>query len=333
MIFIFFLFILGLITIIKGGDIFVDSAVWLAKATGMPNMLIGATVVSLATTLPELFVSSIATYRGAQEVAIGNALGSMVCNIGLILALSAIFMPGKVNRSTLASKGLMMIATTIAVFLMGADKVLTSKEGVVLLFILIIYIFMNILEARAVKNFAIREAALETIAHTEGIDTIINILKFILGALLMVIGARLLVDNSIEIAKYFKIPEAIISVTIVALGTSLPELTTTITAIVKRHNDLSIGNIIGANILNGAMILGVSALVSANGLAINNRSINVFNDVKIIPQALYIDIPVALLLMSLMVIPSLIRGKLSRSQGIFMLIVYITYLSFLGTSF
>lgn len=333
MIIVVLLFILGLITIIKGGDIFVDSAVWLARATGMPNMLVGATVVSLATTLPELFVSSIATYRGAQEIAIGNAIGSTICNIGLILALSAVFMPSIVDRATLRSKGLLMIVTTMTVFVLSRDRVLTSKEGLILISLLAYYVYLNIMEVKKAKNAAVLEVASEATVNTDRNTIIINMLMFILGALLMVIGARLLVDNSIEIARLFNIPEAIISVTIVALGTSLPELTTTVTAIVKRHNDLSIGNIIGANILNGAMILGISALVSTNGLVISSRGVSVFNSVNEIPQTLYIDIPVALILMIVAIFPSLRKGRLSRSQGIVMLTIYITYLVFLKMSF
>jgi cation:H+ antiporter len=326
------LFIIGLLITIKGGDIFVDSAVWFARVTGMPNLLIGATIVSLATTLPELFVSSIASLKGSPEVAIGNAVGSTVCNIGLILALSVIFMPGRVNKNTLGKKGFLMIISTMIMFFFSLDEVMTFYEGLALIGLLLVYVYINLQEVKYNKSHAIEEIASAGVVRKDKKTVAIRVSSFILGTLLMVTGARLLVDNGIKLADFLGIPQAIISVTLIALGTSLPELTTTITAIVKKHHDISIGNIIGANILNVTMILGTSALLSSNGLILNSRSISVFNNVYNIPQTLYVDTPISLLLMSVVVIPGLIKGKLTRPQGVVMLGIYIAYLAFLGIS-
>ncbi|MCM8712110.1 calcium/sodium antiporter [Clostridium sp. SYSU_GA19001] len=331
MLLVFLLFALGLFIIIKGGDIFVDAAVWFAKVTGMPNILIGATVVSLATTLPELFVSTIASFNGAPEVAIGNAIGSTICNIGLILALSMIFMPGNVDKTSVRNKGLLMIGSTIVVMLLSLDKVMYFYEGLILLLLLIFYVYLNIKEVKSNKEIAVESISSEEIQRDRKI-VITNISKFVLGSVLIVFGARLLVDNGIKIAEFLKVPQAVVSLTLIALGTSLPELITTITAIVKKHYDISVGNIIGANILNVTMILGTSSIFSSNGLVINNRTLNIFNNVYVIPQTLYIDIPVSLLQMIIVVLPAMLFGKLKRWQGITVLTIYISYLIFLGVS-
>jgi cation:H+ antiporter len=326
------LFIIGLIIIIKGGDLFVDSAVWFAKVTGMPNILIGATIVSLATTLPELFVSTIATYRGAPEVAIGNAVGSSICNLGLILALSMLFMPGAADKGTLKKKGLLMIFSTLVVFFLSFDMVLSVYEGFVLISLLVVYVYMNVRDVKGNKSEGYREAASELVVSKDRKVVIVNVLQFVFGAIFIVLGARLLVDNGIIIAEALKIPAAIISVTLIALGTSLPELVTTITAIVKKHHDISVGNIIGANILNATMILGVSSLTAAEGLVITERTINILNRVYVIPQTIYIDIPVSLVLMFIAIIPSIISGRLKRWQGGMMLFGYVGYLVFLAVT-
>jgi cation:H+ antiporter len=324
------LFILGLIIIIKGGDMFVDSAVWLAKITGMPNLLIGATVVSVATTLPELFVSTIASVKGVSDVAIGNAVGSTICNIGLILALSIVFMPGKINKISMRNKGLLMISATIIVVLMSLDRLMVFYEGLILIAILCLYVYMNIIEVKSARNKAHEEAAVEVAGSKTGKIAAAYISKFVFGAVFMVFGARLLVDNGVKIADFFRIPQAIISVTLIAIGTSLPELITTVTAIVKKHYDISVGNIIGSNILNVTMILGASTLTSSRGLQISSRAINMLNRSYDIPQTLYIDTPITLVFMLIVLVPALITGKLKRWQGVVLLMSYAAYLIFLG---
>jgi cation:H+ antiporter len=332
MVYVGLLFTLGLIIIIKGGDMFVDSAVWFAKVTGIPNILIGATIVSLATTLPELFVSTIATFQGAPEVAIGNAVGSTICNLGLILALSMIFMPGKIEKYVLKSKGGLMIVSTFVAIILSLDRLVNFYDGLILLALLALYVYMNIIEVKNSKAVVLDEAAAEFAVNKDRNSVIINGLQFAAGAVLIVLGARLLVSNGISLAEFFGIPQSIISLTLIALGTSLPELVTTITAIVKKHHDISVGNIIGANILNTTMILGTSAVTAARGLIITERTINVFDNAYTIPHTLYVDIPVSLLLMFLVVIPSLFSGKLKRWQGGTAILIYAAYIVFLGAS-
>lgn len=331
------LFILGLVVIIKGGDLFVDSAVWLAKITKIPNLIIGATVVSLATTLPELFVSTIASVQGFNDIAIGNAVGSTLCNLGLILALSIIFMPGMINKTSLRKKGLLMIAVTLTILLMSLNRVMYFYEGLILIAVMCLYFYINIKEIKSTRN-SLSEKEFETSVNiqinekpkTTKKTATANILKFIFGTAFIIIGANLLVNNGVKIADYFGIPQAIISVTLIAIGTSLPELVTTLTAIIKKHYDIALGNIIGANILNFTMILGASAIASSSGLRLSDRIISVFNSNYSIPQTLYIDIPLSLLFMFIVLVPAFLTGKLKRWQGVTLLILYTFYLIFLG---
>ena len=328
------LFIIGIIVIIKGGDLFVDAAVWVARVTGIPNIIIGATIVSLATTLPELFVSSIATIGGAPDIAIGNAIGSIICNTGLILALSMIFMPGKVEKESFMPKELIMVGSTILLLLFSTNGTINILEGLVLLCVLLYYIKQNLVDAKksmvssAEVSVSITEEAKKEKLDKKAITK--NIAAFIIGSILIVIGANLLVDNAQVIAKYFKVREAIISLTIIALGTSLPELVTALTSIAKKEGGVAVGNIIGANILNINMIVAVCSFLSKGGLKISSRNI-VFGNFQFINfhQTLLLDIPVALVMMLLIIMPVVIRGKYTKRNGIALLCVYITYIAFL----
>lgn len=331
-----FLFILGIVIIIKGGDIFVDGAVWVAKVTGIPNIIIGATIVSLATTLPELFVSVIASIEGSPDIAIGNAVGSIICNIGLILAIYFIFMPGKVEKKSFKSKAFIMLCSLILVMFFSIDKIIKPYEGIVLLAVLIYYIYLNLKEAKESRLVVNEELAVE-IESTKKIEVSVkeilkNISMFIIGAIFIVIGAKLLVNNAQIIAKYFNVPESIISLTVVAIGTSLPELVTAISSIIKKENGVAIGNILGANILNATMILGTCSIISKGGLPVSSGDITVFNNTFFsVPQSLYIDIPIALILMLLLMIPIMKNGKSNKHNGIALLGVYVIYIIFLAT--
>ncbi len=336
---VFVLFIVGFILIVKGGDWFVDSSVRIAEETGIPKILIGATIVSLATTLPELLVSVVASLRGAPDMAIGNAIGSTICNIGLILGITALFLPGKIEGA-FKSKGILMILSTTVLIFFARDRIITKFEGIFLLALLVYYIYLNLKEVKectrskksCVTNY---EEALDIV--DEGIDEnngmIKIILQFIGGAAGIVIGARLLVDNGIIIAEMINVPEQVISLTIIALGTSLPELVTAITAIRKKCYSISVGNIIGANILNITMILGFSSIIAKQGLIISTRDIDLFGKVfENVVQTLYIDIPISLILMFMVVIPVIVSKQLKRYNGIMMLLTYFVYIVFLAVS-
>lgn len=323
---IYLFFIVGLIIMIKGGDWFVESAVWIARVTGVPNILIGATIVSIATTLPELLVSSIATHQHYYDVAIGNVVGSLICNIGLILGLTTLISPIKVDRIKFSIKGFFMIFTAILLFFLSRDKIITPKEGNLLFLLFLIYIIMNIWEFRGIEKKGTKKLSL---ADLDGRSVRINIIKFILGASFIIIGAKLVVDNGVSIAELIGIPEQVIGVTLIALGTSLPELTTAISSMLKGEKEISVGNILGANILDMLMVLGVSSKLGEYGIVINYQNIMIGATIYNVPQTLYLDMPVSLLIMSVLVIGGSLKGRISRSIGLSILAIYIVYIGIL----
>lgn len=328
------LFVLGAIVIIKGGDLFVDAAIWMAKVTGIPDIIIGATIVSLATTLPEFFVSTIATANGSPDIAIGNAIGSIICNTGLILAISMMIMPIKVEKKSFMSKASLMIMSTVLLLLFATNGTINRIEGLVLVAILIYYVYQNKKEAQ--KSLEVNCEAAVTMtdesvkAKPVKKEITRNTIMFIVGTIFIIFGANLLVRNAQIIAKYFKVPEAIISLTVVALGTSLPELVTALTAISKKQGGVGVGNIIGANILNIVMIVSTCGIISKNGLVLTSRNIEIFGRGFInFQQTILLDIPVALLMMLLVILPITTYGKYSKKNGAMLLGVYIFYIGFL----
>ena len=319
------LFIIGLVVIVKGGDWFVEAAVWVAEITGVPKMLIGATVVSLATTLPEFFVSVLAVADGATGLGVGNALGSVICNTGLILALSIAIKPSTVDKKLFYKKfAIMFLAFAVLVAAIW-DRTLNPWESIPLFVIFGVFIHFNIRHVRKGSLKRQKEIIhIDTNRRTVGI----NVLKFIAGATGIVIGADLLVNNGVKIAGSLGVSDGIIGVTIVALGTSLPELVTTITALRKKESAMGIGNILGANILNFTMILSTCALISDGGLKIQSEYMPLLS--RVMPRTLYVDMAVVGVLFVLLIVPPILyKGKLKRVQGVLMMAVYAAFIAFL----
>ncbi len=315
MIYVIIMFILGLFFIVKGGDIFVDAATWIAEATGIPKFIIGATVVSFATTLPELIVSAIAASKGQNDMAIGNAVGSVTANVGLIMSISILCMPAFVKRKEVAFKGMLMIAAVAALSILANNLSLSVAESIVLIAIFAIFMIENIITGKA----SIIDEDGDGKPDVNGKALLKNIIKFIIGAAGIVVGADLLVDDGTVIARHLGVSEAIIGVTIIAVGTSLPELVTTITAIVKKQSELSIGNIIGANIIDLTLILPICAFISNGSLPVGK-------------QSAYLDVIICLLVILIAIIPTIIFKKLSRWQGALMICLYIGYVAVLVTN-
>ena len=249
----------GIALIVKGGDFFVDAASWFAEVSGIPKLIVGATVVSFATTLPELLVSAFAAVEaratgdlGLVDMAIGNAVGSVTANLGLIFAIALIAMPTVIRRKDYLLKMLLMLgAGTVVVASALIFEGVGLLSSVVLLAIFAVAMFDNIREAViTVKAEKAANAASGDKEPVNGKLITVNVLKFLLGAAGIVFGADLLVDNASALASLCGVSDRVISVTIVAIGTSLPELVTTLTAIVKKQASLSAGNIIGANIID-----------------------------------------------------------------------------------
>ena len=315
------LFIVGLVLLIKGGDWFVDGATGVAHRFHLPELLIGATIVSIGTTLPEVMVSATSAATGHGEIAYGNAIGSIICNTSLIAAITIAIKPAKIERKSLIVPVIFFgIAATIYALVAYLTGYFARWVGIVLLCIFIAYVIIQILMIRKQPKEEVQELVEE---NEEKKDSSIlkEIFLIVIGAALIAIGADLLVDNGSLIAKEIGVPESVIALTFVALGTSLPELVTAITSLVKGHGSLSLGNVIGANLFNLILVSGVATTISP---FIVPASKMVFG----INSSLLIDIPLVFIVMGLMLIPALIRGKLSKWQGIVLLVIYLAFTIF-----
>lgn len=310
MIYAILLFVVGLFLIIKGGDWFTDSAITLARASGLPEVLIGATIVSLATTLPEAIVSISAARDGFTTMSVGNAVGSIICNTGLILALINILKPSKITSNFFRLKSILMILYFIIMSYLALNGLIDKSDSFILIAMLIIYVIFDFI---ILKNRMGKKTVKDKLHLEPKIKLKIGVL-FVIGAFAIFGGAELLIHSGIVIAKGIGVPESVIALSIIALGTSLPELATAITSLKKGHANIAIGNIIGANILNITLVTGISAFISP---------------LKILKQNIFLDFPVALLIMLALVIPSFIKKKVYRIQGIVLLVLYILYLVFL----
>lgn len=302
------LFIIGVILIVKGGDLFVDAASWIAEVFRIPKFIIGATIVSLATTLPEMIVSVLASSQGKVDMAVGNAVGSVISNIALIMAISIIFMPIEIKRHEYIAKSILLIMSSFILVILGFSGKVNLILSFVLLAIFVLAMWDSVKQAKGTK---VSEEENKKEATKK--EMIINISKFVLGAVGIVVGADLLVDNGSALARILKISERIIAVTIIAVGTSLPELVTTITAIAKKEASLSLGNIIGANIIDLTLILPICALVSKGYLPISK-------------QVATLDIPMCFVVGLVSLVPALIGKRFYRWQGVSLITIYILYM-------
>lgn len=317
------LFIVGLILLIKGGDWFVDGATGIAERFHLPEILIGATVVSIGTTLPEVMVSATSALTGHGEIAYGNAIGSIICNAALIAAITIAVKPGPVDAGSL--KLPMFFFFGAAVFYAGIAYVsgyFSRGIGIVLLLIFVAYIVLTVKQmkvAPADKNGQAEDIG-EVGAGEEGKESPLwkDFLLLVVGAALIAVGADLLVDNGTLIAQALGVPESVIALTFVALGTSLPELVTAITSLAKGHGSLSLGNIIGANLFNLVLVSGVSVTLSPFHIPQGSM---LFGQ----NASLVLDIPVMFGVMLLLALPAFLKKKLYRVQGIALLAVYAAF--------
>ncbi len=305
------LFLVGLVLLIKGGDWFVDGASGIAHHFHIPELLIGATVVSIGTTLPEVMVSATSAVSGHGEIAYGNAIGSIICNTSLIAALTVAIKPSKVDRKSLRIPVIFFfVAAVFYSFIAYKFQNFSRLTGFILLAMFLIYMTVTVIQAK--KN---PQTSQETNAEDEKYSMGKDLILLIVGAALIAVGANLLVNNGTLIAQAVGVPESVIALTFVALGTSLPELVTAITSLIKGHGALSLGNIIGANLFNLVLVSGVSTVLAPFAIP-QSKVIAGMN------ASLVVDIPVMFGVMLLLTVPALIREKLSRVQGILLLLVY-----------
>ncbi len=308
------LFLLGFVLLIKGGDWFVDAASSIAKRFHMPQLLIGATVVSIGTTLPEVMVSAQGAMAGSGSIAFGNAIGSIICNTSLIAAITLVAKPANVNRKTLIlPSAAFFIAAAFYCFNAYAFGAFSRMSGVILLAMFVVYMVLTVMQMKknpeSVETDDEEGDAKETsVAH--------DVIMLIIGAAVIAVGARLLVDNATIIATALGVPESVIALTLVALGTSLPELVTAITSLMKGLGALSLGNIIGANLFNLVLVSGTAVTIAPFDLSSASAT------------SMTVDIPLMLGVMLLMTLPALLKEKLYRWQGAVLLCVYACYCAF-----
>lgn len=247
----------GLGLIAKGGDLFVESSIHIGRALDVPRFIIGGTLVSLATTMPELVVSATASSMGDSGIALGNAVGSCICNIGLIVGTVAIMTPVGAEPRDFANRAAWMSAGGVLVVLFTLDRAMNRSLSMILLMLALAYLLWDYRAIRRIR--AVREVAHGSSNDREGLLRSIGL--FSLGAVLIIAGSQLLVVSGQSVAAALGIPSAIIGFSVVAIGTSLPELVTGVSAARKGVPDLSLGNIIGANVLNLFLIVGLSGTI------------------------------------------------------------------------
>ncbi|MGX8699002.1 MAG: calcium/sodium antiporter [bacterium] len=314
------LFLLGFALLIKGGDWFVDGSVGIAHRFHLPELLIGATVVSIGTTLPEVMVSSQAALQGNAGISYGNAIGSIICNTSLIAAITVAVKPAAVNRkSILLPAAFFFLAAFSYALIAWTQGRFERWLGLGYLGIFVIYMVWSTLHMKRHPELAESEDEEEAEAKPKALWQ--ELLLMVVGAAAIAWGANLLVENGTLIAAALGVPDSVIGLTMVALGTSLPELITAITSLLKGHGALSLGNIIGANLFNIILVSGMA--ISISPFAIPAEKV-----ISGVNSSLVVDIPVMLAVMLLLCVPALISGKLRRWQGISLLTIYAVFTAY-----
>ncbi|MCI5630319.1 MAG: calcium/sodium antiporter [Clostridiales bacterium] len=309
------LFFVGFFLITKGADIFIDCTVKIGRKTGISELILGATIVSFATTLPELTVSVFASIDNYTTMSLGNAVGSIICNTGLILGLVVIISPFKVDKNMFSSKSIILLISVLTLMVLGANGSISRGDGFILIVLLIVFMYSNIKSVSGKNRINspnnMQSNSCDNIKSSKHENLKVGVL-FVLGLIMMVVGSKLLVDNGVKIANSIGVPQGIISLTVIALGTSLPELVSSLTAIKKKHHGISVGNILGANILNIVSVIGISSLI---------------NDLPILSQNMRIDFEFMTIILLILILPTIKSGKLYRVQGLLLLSSYIIYIT------
>lgn len=311
-------FALGLVLLIKGGDWFVDGATGIARRFRLPDIIVGATVVSIGTTLPEVMVSTTGALLGQGAMAYGNAIGSIICNTALIAAISVTCNPGPVNVKTMKMP-VFFFFTSAAVYCLAAYWLGTFPRwlGIIMLAIFVGYLIANVRQGLRYPEETAEEAESATASRSLAMELVL----LVIGAALIAYGANLLVEHGTIIAQKLGVPETVIALTFVALGTSLPELITTITSLKKGHASLGIGNVIGANVFNLVLVSGMAVTIAPFDVPVGKLLLGQ-------NASLVLDIPLMLLVMLLLTVPALTKKRLSRWQGITLLCIYTAFCAF-----
>lgn len=311
-----FLIIVGFALLILGADWLVNGASSIAKRFHIPEIIIGLTIVSIGTSMPELFVSTTSALEGLSDMSIGNVIGSNLCNLLLILGLSTMIKPVKFQKETrLFEIPMCLVFTVIFIVLCNTGGSINKVEAILLLLLFLLFIVYTIFMA---KKQSSQEKQGEVKTEKKLLPILKDILLIVLGVIGLKVGGDLAVDNAVNIANYFGVSEKIIGLTILAVGTSLPELVTSVTAAIKGNSDIAIGNIIGSNIFNMLLIIGVAAFI-------NPISYNFSYNMDLI-----ILVVATLILALFPVIPP--KNEMSRANGIIYFLMYVGYIGYLLVS-
>lgn len=330
------LVIVGFLLLIKGADFLVEGSSAVAKRFKIPEMIIGLTIVAMGTSMPELVVSLTSALEGHSDIALGNVVGSNLANILLILGICALMKEINIPKATRRIENPLCLIVTVILFVLclngGANKIISQKEGLFLLLLFVGYLIYLFITARknskkeSVKSVSILNEKEETVENVkEELDRnadnlnsskkfIMNFLKIIIGIVGLKFGADFVVDNAVNIAQIIGISEKIIGVTIIAVGTSLPELVSSVTAVAKGENDMAVGNIVGSNIFNILLILGISSSICPINYSLSYNF-----------DMIYLIITGTLLA----IFPYIGKGTraLDRAEGVIFVLMYLAYIA------
>ncbi|MGL5084202.1 MAG: calcium/sodium antiporter [Clostridium sp.] len=317
----YILLVIGFVLLIKGADIFVDGASAIAKKFGIPAVIVGLTIVSIGTSAPELAVSLISSLKGANEITMGNVIGSNIFNTLMVLGITSIIMPIVIIKSTIRKDFIISVMVVILLFILtfgnaifGGNPQISRISGIILLILCVLYIISLIISTKK-QNASSEDIVVNT--NEEEIKIGSCVVKILVGVIGVVLGGQIVVDCATAIATQFGMSEKLIGLTIVAIGTSLPELVTSMMAAIKQENDIALGNVLGSNIFNILLILGTSATISPIAVA----------------SQLGIDliflIVVTLILGGFMFLGKNTESKLSRKEGIALVTIYIGYVVYI----
>lgn len=317
----YILLVIGFVLLIKGADVFVDGASAIAKKFGIPAVIVGLTIVSIGTSAPELAVSIISSLKGANEITMGNILGSNIFNTLMVLGITSIIMPIVIIKSTIRKDFIISVMVAIVLLCLtfgntffGGSPQISRISGLILLTLCIVYIVSLIVETK--KN-NVNNEEVDVNSNEEEIKVLVCIIKILIGVAGVIFGGQIVVNSATEIATQFGMSEKLIGLTIVAIGTSLPELVTSMMAAIKQENDIALGNVLGSNIFNILLILGTASTISPIAVA----------------SQLGIDliflIVVTLILGAFMFIGKNGESKLSRKEGIVLVALYVGYVVYI----
>ncbi len=308
------LILIGFVLLIKGADFLVDGSSSIAKKFHIPEIIIGLTIISIGTSMPELFVSITSALDGHSDMAIGNVIGSNICNLLLILGVSTIIQSISFKRETRLIEIPICLAVTIVFALicnMGQD--VTRVDAIILMILFVLFIIYTIVMAFKGEKFDKEKDEKENVTKEESKNsTLKDIIYIILGIIALKFGGDLTVNNAVNIAEHFNLSEKIISITILAIGTSLPELVTSVSAAIKGKSDIAIGNILGSNIFNMLLIIGSTAVIRPMYYNLSYNTDLIILALATIVLALFPIIPP--------------KNKMTRMNGLIYFILYIGYM-------